>query len=243
MESQGAQASFVGESTSVNFLVKNTTQRHYHAVSIGWPGVSEITIDIEPQTTKTISLRLPLKHRGWFQPERLTLSTVYPLGFIRAWSRLDMAIKVLVYPKPIAGQLADAEHIITEHIDEHTDSLGQVPVKNHHDLADDISHLRAYQPGDSPRRIAWKTYAKGQGLATKEYESMTTVEQQQWIAWDDFSGLDTETRLSRLCDCVLQAEEQQLVYGLRLPTKMIDLGEGPQHKQTVLRELALFGIS
>ena len=34
---------------------------------------------------------------------------------------------------------------------------------------EDFAGLRAFHPGDSPRRIAWKAYAREQGLQVKVY--------------------------------------------------------------------------
>ncbi|ODS23726.1 hypothetical protein AB835_07460 [Candidatus Endobugula sertula] len=77
-------------------------------------------------------------------------------------------------------------------------------------------------------------------MITKAYESVTTAKCQQWLDWHDFAGISTEGRLSRLCDCVLQSEAKELVYGLILPHKTISLGSGSDHQDKVLRELALY---
>jgi uncharacterized protein (DUF58 family) len=52
--------------------------------------------------------------------------------------------------------------------------------------------------------------------------------------------MGVEARLSRLTRWVLLAEERGLHYGLRLPGNSIPLGEGFQHRERCLRELALY---
>jgi uncharacterized protein (DUF58 family) len=46
--------------------------------------------------------------------------------------------------------------------------------------------------------------------------------------------------LSRLCRMVLDAEEQGLSYGLRLPERQVEPAAGDAHKHRCLEALALF---
>jgi uncharacterized protein (DUF58 family) len=230
---------FAGDTAKVNCLLKSHRQRNHQNIMLGWNPLATVSVDIAAQQSTEVTLLLETPQRGWYRADRLTMASVYPLGLIRTWARLDMDVEFLVYPQPIVTPLPEASVVVVDNVDdanvdieaEHLSSLA---------LADDISHLREYQAGDSVKHIAWKSYAKGQGLATKVYESVAQAERQQWLSWDDFSGIDTEGRLSRLCHCVLQAEREQLNYGLQLPNKIIALGKGHQHQQRMLRELALF---
>ena len=61
-------------------------------------------------------------------------------------------------------------------------------------------------PGDPLRRIAWKAYARGQGLHTKQYAGTDVVS--HVFDWDSLRGLDTEARLAQLCRWVLDAQER-----------------------------------
>jgi len=206
------------------------------ATSMGFPDSATVTVDIKDQQTVTVTLPLFVPHRGWYHAPRVTISTIYPLGLLRAWAHLDMDINVLAYPKPIPSSLPMTKVVSAQDTDDEPRTENAVLA----DIADDISHLRAYQQGDSLRQIAWKTYAKGQGLASKAYESVTVSEQQQWLDWYDFSGLNKEERLSRLCDCALQAEDKALLYGVKLPDQTIPLGSGQQHNHKILRALAVY---
>lgn len=220
-------------------LKANTQQKKakktYENLQLSFPNAPAIYINVVAGQTQTVVLQLPVGQRGWYLAPRLTLSTVYPLGIMRAWSYLDMDIQVLVYPQPIT---ADMPSIKSAAVND-DNKAQQVLVSTN--IAEDISHLRDYQYGDSPRHIAWKTYAKGQGLNTKAYENVIAAEQQQWLDWNDFTGIATEGRLSRLCHCVLTADQQQQAYGLRLPGSTTPIGSGANHRQEALAALALYG--
>jgi uncharacterized protein (DUF58 family) len=236
IEAKRANPCFAGDVAKIECVIKNQQGRCYSSIRIGWNRESYISIDLAPNETKTVTLLLPTTQRGCHRVDRIVVSSVYPLGLIRAWARLDMAIKLWVYPKPMSYPLPISRLIELDNneMDQATDSVLKA------DVTDDVSHLRRYQYGDSLKHIAWKNYAKGQGLATKVFESVTSAERQQWLYWDDFSGFTIEGRLSRLCDCVLQAEKQSMVYGVRLPNKTIALNSGKQHQESILLELALF---
>jgi uncharacterized protein (DUF58 family) len=54
--------------------------------------------------------------------------------------------------------------------------------------------------------------------------------------------MDREARLSRLCYWVLQVDAGNDEYGLRLPGIEIAPNRGPQHREEVLKILALFEV-
>ncbi|MBD3647988.1 MAG: DUF58 domain-containing protein, partial [Pseudomonadales bacterium] len=61
-----------------------------------------------------------------------------------------------------------------------------------------------------------------------------------WLDWDNFQGLDREARLSRLCYQVIRLSSGNDEYGLRLPGLTIEPSRGAEHREAVLRALALF---
>ena len=108
--------------------------------------------------------------------------------------------------------------------------------------ADDseLSHLRDYQRGDPPRRIAWKAMARSQRLLTKQFA--TPAASNVWLDWDALPHSDDETRLSWLCGAVLELERINRRYGLRLPSTLLAPASGAAHRDACLRALALFGL-
>jgi uncharacterized protein (DUF58 family) len=166
--------------------------------------------------------------RGWLQLERVTMETRFPLGLIRAWSYVQPDMRALVYPKPDRSPLP-ATHPVAESGEAQTAGSG----------TDDFAGLRPYQPGDSPRHIAWKAAARDDSLLTKTFAGRASSE--LWFDWDELpADLHVEARLSRLARWVLLAEEQGLRYGLKLPGTTVPLGEGLAHRDSCLKELALY---
>ena len=185
------------------------------------------SFDVPAHDTRWVALSVPTAQRGWLDCPPLTIASVFPLGITRAWSRrLTPPARCLVYPKP-----ADAAPWQTTAGTEGESRPGVL-----HD-GEDFVGLRAYQPGDPLARISWKTFARGQGLHTKDFRAPlgTSV----WLDWDAFAPHASETRLSLLCRALLDAEDSGLAYGLRLPGVTIEPDSGALHKHLCLEALAL----
>jgi len=230
-------AGFVGESGKVDLLIKRLHSRTYEAIELNWGNNEFVRFSLIEDEQVKVSLSVPLHHRGWFQPQRLKVSTDFPLGLIYAWSYLDLEAPILAYPEPIESAIKPEQQVLDD-----TDDLEhQIMATGHEEFAG----LREYHDGDSLRNIDWRAMARGQGLATRIYEDY--VSQRYWLDWRQFEGLSREARLSRLCACVLQQEAMAknnagLIYGLRLPDQLIEPGYGEQHKNKVLKSLALFEL-
>ena len=78
---------------------------------------------------------------------------------------------------------------------------------------EDFAGLRAFHPGDSPRRIAWKAYAREQGLQVKVYAG--TAVTSHLFDWDALPALGVEARLSQLCRWIEDAYTAGRAFGLR----------------------------
>ena len=172
------------------------------------------------RTTETCFLRHAEK-RGWLEPGRITIYTVFPLGLFRAWSYLHFDVRCLVYPRP----MADAR------------LPGGAPPAAHGD--DDFSGLRTYVPGDAMPRIAWKAYARERGLLVKQFSGRSD---ELWLDMQDARDENLEDKLSRMAAWVLEAESKGLTYGLRLGDQEIRPGNGSLHRESCLSRLALYGI-
>lgn len=224
---------FVGAHAQITLTVKRTRPRHYQAVIIHWAGGASHSIDLASDAPVTLTLSVPVTQRGYADPGRLKINTVFPLGVIRAWAYLDFDTLLLGYPKPIENDKTPQQHSLD-------DTDDQYAVKTRPGNGDEFAGIREYQPGDSPRQINWRSLARGQGLATKLFEH--NVDQYLWLDWQQFSGLSTEVRLSQMCFCVLAIEQSTMTYGLRLPGIDIAPAQGASHQQAVLSALATFDM-
>jgi uncharacterized protein (DUF58 family) len=172
---------------------------------------------------------MPVVKRGRVRAPRLRIESRFPLGLFRCWSWVDLDIEFLVYPQPKSAGPLPVGAVAGE-------GESQQKIRGW----DDFSGLKPFQTGHSLRHVAWKQYAGGRDLYSKDYES--TADNRLWLDWDLLAGRDVETRLSNLCHWALQAERQQCAYGLRLPGNRIEPSLGSRHLQRVLTLLALFPV-
>jgi uncharacterized protein (DUF58 family) len=222
---------FAGQRSEFEILVSRNNQSHYYAIHTGWRGAGDmVMINLVTHSEAHAKLFVETKERGWHNPGRLLLESVYPLGLLRTWTWVDLDIHALVYPRPLAsGPLAG---VATD-----TPDGSAVPVQG----SDDFYGLRDYQVGDSPRHVFWKSVAKGQPLQTKQY--IAYADRSVWLDWSLFEGAPPEQRLSHLCYWVLEFDRSNEEYGLRLPGVVIEPDCGDSHRKRVLRQLALYGLS
>lgn len=183
------------------------------------PGI-ETAFDGAGEATPMIVL--PTSRRGELLIEDLALVSRWPLGLWQTRRPL-VAMRALVYPHP-AGERP---------------LPGGNPRLAHRQAAtDDFQGLRAYAPGDSPRRINWRVFGRRDELAVNRFDGEAGGEA-LWLEWDLTDG-DGETRLSQLAAWLLAAEHAGRDYGLRLPGQALPPSRGRPHRDKCLTLLALF---
>ena len=246
----GADAAFAGSRSAFHLRVIAGNRRGHYALQIGWPQPREAKrrrrffsgllstpemlaveeVDLEADSQRELRLFLPVSTRGWHRPGRLRIESTYPLGLLRCWTWVDLDLRALVYPQPLAS--AEPEGVGGD-------------VQDGRWLAgkgdDEFAGIRDYRAGDSPRRVYWRGLARGQALQTKEYA--TAVSEARWLDWAQFAGLDPERRLSALSYWVLDYTRRELEFGMRLPTLELAPAAGDRQRDAALRALALYGIN
>ncbi len=226
-------AGFMGGTGVLDLLIKRDNSRHYESLELQGSDDEKVKFSLIENDSYKVSLRVPLKHRGWYTPERLKISTRFPLGLVVAWSYLHVDSKILSYPTPTESSVLPTQQLLDEN--EATASEQMTSGR------DDFAGIREYIAGDSLRDIDWRAMARGQGLATRIYEDH--VSEHRWLDWQQFDGLTREARLSRLCFCILEqadSRDSTVIYGLRLPNKIFAPSSGEEHKTQLLEALALF---
>lgn len=187
-----------------------------------------VSFDAPPQQESLVAFPLPAKHRGWLQTGRLTLYTEFPLGLFHAWSYLHFDTRCLVYPKPMSGAPLP--------LDNSPDGVGKRSVEGD----DDFAGLRKYVTGDALPRIAWKAYAREQGLQVKQFS--TPLGEELWLDFSAAPDRNEEDKLARMTRWVLDAEARSLRYGLRLPDNELPPANGMAQRDECLRRIALFNL-
>jgi uncharacterized protein (DUF58 family) len=162
---------------------------------------------------------------------RVRLRTRFPLGLLRAWSYWQPDAQALVYPSPETNSPPfSAEE---EGHGEGNNRAGQ----------EDFAGIRAYQAGDSMKRLAWRQIARlgseSGTLVSKHFEGGAAGR-----LWFDYAKLprnmDVEQKLSRMTRWVLEAEALGLPYALRLGGTSLPSSLGPAHQEACLQALALY---
>ena len=229
LQAAGGAPVFLGEQACLRVRLQSEAREH-RSVALGWPPQPLQWFDVAAQGACDCELSLPTRRRGWLRPGRLRVESCFPLGLLRAWSWVDLELKVLVYPKPVPGDLP----LSSGHSDEEEE--GQAARGRG---VDDFQGLRDFQPGDSRRRLHWKAFSKGQGLLVKDFAALTGRD-----LCLDFEALggDVEQRLSLLCHWVLELSRGERPFALRLPDAQLPADIGDAHRDACLRRLALYGL-
>ena len=174
----------------------------------------------------TVQLRVATRRRGWVVLDHIEIRTRYPYGLFCAWAVLRPGRRCLVYPRPADTAPAPPP------------APGQAGAGATRRGDDDFAGLKDYHPGDPPRHIAWKAYAKGGELLVKEFSGAA-----QPVPIFDLSqapGVDLEAKLSVLARWIVDAEAHSETFGLRLPGLDIPPQPGQQQRRRCLAALAEF---
>jgi len=226
---------FAGETASFGMRADNRGQRQRFGLlarlSGGHRGGAEhdpvLHFHVDADSMRRIELSARAGHRGWYSPGPVTIATRFPFGLFRAWSRKDIGLCCLVYPRPVGEQPLP------------TCLLGESGHQGGLERGEDeFSGLRDYQQGDSARRVHWKAVARGQGTPVKVFSGATSGV--TMLRWQDVGSDDSETRLSQLSRWIVEADRQNLRYGLSLPGRDVPADSGHPHREHCLRALALY---
>ena len=221
-------AVFSGESAEFLLHFHNRSKLSRYQLWLRGENGGTVCFDAPARQDTEASFPVLATRRGWLALGRLTLYTEFPLGLFHAWSYLHFDTRCLVYPKP----MSDAP----------------LPFGNSPDGAgkrsmagdDDFAGLRNYVAGDALPRIAWKAFAREQGLQVKQFS--TPLGEQLWLDFSDAPDRSEEEKLARMARWVLDAEKQGLRYGLRLPDGELPPDNGTAQRDECLRRIALFNL-
>jgi uncharacterized protein (DUF58 family) len=217
-------AAFAGEVLCVAGQVRDPAARRRTPVSLCAGKNQGAAAGLQGHEGAALALSVPAVGRGRQRVEGLYLLSLHPLGLWRARQPLP-AVTALVYPSP-AGSRPLPE---------------RAPNPAHRrPQAGDFQDLRAYAPGDAPRRINWRVYGRSGELAVNNFDGATGGHA-RWLDIAACAG-DAEARLSQLCQWVITAERQGHEYGLRLGSGQdCAPGQGRRYRQMCLMRLALYG--
>ena len=227
IRSASTEPVFAGDEATFCIALENTAPLARHELLVANDqGIAPPQL-VPANGRAVFDLQLPAPRRGMLTLDHFEIVTRHPFSLFRAWTHVHMNMTCVVYPKPAPRGLTPPPV--------ETDTGGaQDSMRGDEDFAG----MRPFHPGDSPRRIAWKAYAREQGLHVKLYAG--TAVTSHVFDWEGLAGLDTERRLSQLCRWIEDAHAQGRAFALKLPGLDIPPNVGPGHRQRCLTALALF---
>jgi uncharacterized protein (DUF58 family) len=226
----GAEPVFAGDTLQVLFALVNESAQAREEVFLDIDGSVETPGGVGALDSRTVRLALATRRRGLMPLPGLRVTCRAPLGLLRAWAWVHVEARPLVYPRPSPVRVTASR------------SDAPAPAEGlRFQGQEDFAGLRAYQVGDSPRHIAWKSYAKNGIPLVREYRGGDNIEP-IWIEWDALPPSDMETRVARLTRLVIDAFEQNRIWGLRVPGTRLDPAGGREHLHRCLRCLATVGL-
>lgn len=218
---------FAGQLATFRIAIENTSRVARHEITVGNEHETAKPVRIDPRERSILNLAVPAQRRGTLVLDHFEISTRYPFGLFRAWAYVHMPIRCIVYPRP--NERGPPPPPLE------TDTGGAQDATRGDE---EYAGLRAFHAGDSPRRIAWKAYAREQGLHVKVYAG--TAVTSHMFDWSVVKGHGVEARLSQLCRWIEDAYAEGRAFGLRLPGLEIPPNIGAAHRQRCLTALALF---
>ncbi len=216
---------FAGKTAYIPFEI-DAGDRPRWAISLTG-GISDCTgLTPKPGAPASGYIEFEAPQRGRIDLPRLAVLSTWPLALFRVWSWVWPRVTVLVYPAPI----------------DHGQPLPEPSGSGDHGRPrqtgeEEFAGLRPYRPGDPPRRIAWKTFARTDELHVKAFE--VDPPGRTWLDWYALSELSAEARYQQLCQWVLALRHSARPFGLELPDARIQPAHGPEHEKRCLEALAL----
>ncbi|MFN7088094.1 MAG: DUF58 domain-containing protein [Burkholderiales bacterium] len=219
---------FAGEHARFTICIDNPGATDRYRIGLTRDHQGTAYTDVPARRSALLDITVAAPRRGLLRPGKLTLFTRYPLGLYHAWAYFEPDVQCTVYPRPAPAGLAlpAPENVAGPHAGR---GAGR----------EDFAGLRPYHAGDSPRHIAWKAAARGQGLLTKQFGGRGVSE--VWLAWESLPArMGFEEKLSHLARWVLDAHASGMPFGLRLPGKTIAIAGGDAQRGRCLEALARF---
>lgn len=183
-------------------------------------------VSIDAGSEATLQLRVPTRRRGAIVLDRVEIATRFPYGLFRAWAVLHPGERCLVYPRPAPDAPPPPRP---------PGSAGGGAARRGED---DFAGLKDYHPGDPPRHIAWKAFARSNELLVKEFSG--AAEPLPVFDLEDVPGTDLEARLSVLARWIVDAHARGETFGLRLPGQQIPPQPGEAQRRRCLAAIAEF---
>lgn len=217
---------YAGETLAMPLSV--SAARDVHQLALAYPGVTPVYLSVFDEDASVL-VPVPTEKRGLLNPGRLKVESRFPLGLMRTWTWVDLAIEHPVFASHKEGKMPPFAH--AEAGSENEAGLLVTGM-------DEYQGLRTYIPGESLKQVAWKQLAQGRGMLSKDFARPQGAP--EWLALDSLKEGTLEERLSLLSFWVDELAARQQVYGLILPGVEIPPGSGEPHRLACQTAMATF---
>jgi uncharacterized protein (DUF58 family) len=222
------QAVFSGQPVNLRVHLSSSRKSSRFGIALGLiDGGPWQFCDVPAQGSVEVEVTWLASQRGLHPLPSLSAETRFPIGTFRAWTVWRPASKYLVYPQPERNPppLPASEPGIDGEAAQRRSKSGE------------FDGVRNYQWGDPLKLIVWKKVAQNGTLVSRDTQQ--TSQFKLWLDGSQAGGGSLELQLSRLCAWVLEADQSEIDYGLRLDSLEIPFGRGEQHRTRCLEALAL----
>ena len=187
------------ESDQILFvLIRNTSRQTLKQIEIKLAKEKHVvSVDLKPEETQTIELLWTPAKRGLQKMPRVRIQSSYPAALFEAWKILKTNEEVIIYPAKRGHKEFPQSGSASQ------DSVGI------------LKEIREYQPGDSPKRIHWRSLAKSGNLRTLLHEG--NENQVCHLDWGHVQHLSLESKLEQLTLWITMAQIQGSPWQLKLP--------------------------
>lgn len=216
-----------GQEGRIELRFENTLAQPRCGLALRLGTAPQARFELPPRSVCVHHLAYRGLRRGRQPLERIELATTAPHGLFCAWTWLHLPLQAIVYPAA-AGRLplpgGDGRRARS--------TAGALSAG-----VEEWAALRPFVPGDSPRAVAWKLYAREAPLLVSQYEGEAGSE--HVLDFTTLHGFGLEARLSQLAAWAIDCERRGERYALRLPRQTIGSGVGATHLRQCLTALAL----
>ena len=263
LRSAATPAFFVGDDAYLQVLMENTGNLNLWALNISVAGEASSVFlsNLPPRGNTIVDVPIGQRPRGRWHVKDVLVTSTWPLGIIAVWKRMRVDATGIVYPKPIGKDLIESIVAKGMGVGETPGRKGvsPTPITNNglnseaigvapggggtgKEGSDDFDGHRRYSSGDSPRHIDWKAVARGRPIMVKLYKGGSGGKGAHLFDFNKMAGLPVEARLSQLARWIIDAEQQNLPYALKLPMCEFSVRCGAIQREQCLEALALYSI-
>lgn len=197
IESVYAKDVFAETNQTLFVVIKNNSRRHLKEIEVRISRKKEIIqTDLKPSESKAIELFWTPLQRGDQKFPTIRVQSSYPAGLFGAWKIKKSSELITVFPARLGNKEFPSSSFIAK------DSVGV------------LREIRDYKPGDSPKRIHWRSLAKNNQLRTLIHEG--NEGQVCHLNWAQVSHLPLEAKLQQLSLWISLADTQQIPWNIQL---------------------------